>query len=649
MDGGQIFAGDKWEDAITDGLDWVAAQPDQGRVLLLMTPRALRRPGGFCRKEYRYAYDRRLDLVPVMVLEVEPPLSICDYHYLDMKGCVPLDQNLPRYQKTWPDILRAVESDQAQRERIGAEYGQARLRRLLDPMPFDADVALHLSRFTGREWLMREFESWLADPEASRVFWISGMPGVGKTAVAVRISDEYPEIVAFHLCRYGHTLKSDQGRVVRHLAFHLSTQVPDYGSRLNAIPGLSQWLDPKSQNNAETLFDLLLVQPLHKCPSPDRPVVMLIDGLDEATQDDQNKLVQFLALEMDKLPRWVRFVITSRPVPEIRRPFENAHLNPRVIDANSPQNLDDLRAFLRRELSLLMPGKSLSEATLEKIVERSEGIFLYAEWIRRELQQGYLSLDNVDAFPLGLSGVYQQFFRRRFPDRHEYETRYRPVLETLCAVQEPVSQDFLAKLHDWKGYDRDEIPERLADLFPVNRGVFRPFHRSVVEWLMERERSELFAVRVEEGHQRLADLGWRQFQKAVWSMDNYHVTHLPRHLIALQRWENLQVLLSTPEYLLHLHQTNRFDLYHFWIVLEAHTPYRLETSCLPIPEPYNNNPEYLNLISVVFYFMGRRKAVLPVLQQNVSLCRKDPWLRSELLQTLVNYPYPKGIGASKGA
>jgi hypothetical protein len=360
---------------------------------------------------------------------------------------------------------------------------------------------------------------------------------------------------------------------------------------------------------------------------------MLIDGLDEATQDDQNKLVQFLALEMDKLPRWVRFVITSRPVPEIRRPFENAHLNPRVI----------------RELSLLMPGKSLSEATLEKIVERSEGIFLYAEWIRRELQQGYLSLDNVDAFPLGLSGVYQQFFRRRFPDRHEYETRYRPVLETLCAVQEPVSQDFLAKLHDWKGYDRDEIPERLADLFPVNRGVFRPFHRSVVEWLMERERSELFAVRVEEGHQRLADLGWRQFQKAVWSMDNYHVTHLPRHLIALQRWENLQVLLSTPEYLLHLHQTNRFDLYHFWIVLEAHTPYRLETSCLPIPEPYNNNPEYLNLISVVFYFMGRRKAVLPVLQQNVSLCRKDPWLRSELLQTLVNYPYPKGIGASKGA
>ena len=109
-----------------------------------------------------------------------------------------------RYEVKFGRLMEALEHD-----RLDFEGTQSRLLRLLEPLPFDADIAQHLDRFIGRKWVFQRIEDWLDKPDASGVFWITGKPGVGKTAVSAWLCYHHRGIAAFHLCRDGHNQKAD--------------------------------------------------------------------------------------------------------------------------------------------------------------------------------------------------------------------------------------------------------------------------------------------------------------------------------------------------------------------------------------------------------------------------------------------------------
>ena len=195
----RLQPGSDWDNYIAEGLEWVSETPAEGRLVLLMTPHSVRRPDGYCLNEIRRAVERKLTIIPVMLHWCEPPLSICRIQWLDMRDCVPVENRQERYQAKFARLCDALEQD-----RLDFEGAQARLLQRLQPLPFEADIHQHLARFTGRQWVVKRLHAWLADPQASRVFWITGKPGVGKTALAAWLCSHCREIAAFHLCRHGH-------------------------------------------------------------------------------------------------------------------------------------------------------------------------------------------------------------------------------------------------------------------------------------------------------------------------------------------------------------------------------------------------------------------------------------------------------------
>jgi hypothetical protein len=536
----RLRPGEDWEACIERGLEWVAAQPQIGRVVLLMTPHSVRRPDGYCLNELARALQRKLSVVPVMVVWCESPLSICRIQWLDMRDCVPLDQRQTRYETRVQQLLHALEHDVLDFEGVPAN-----LHALLDPLPFDADIAQHLARFTGRQWVFDQIDVWLHDPSASRVFWITGASGVGKTAIAAWFCEHRPEVKAFHLCRHGHAQKSNPRKCVPSLAYQLSTQLADYQDRLNQLD-LRQII---AESDARTLFDRLIVQPLSaNFPRPEGIVVVLIDALDEATVEGHNELASFLATEFRRTPDWLRLVISSRPDPEVKHPLQA--YTPYILNASSPDNEDDIRAFLRRELKPFVSGAgSVSEAVIEAILGRSEGIFLYVEWVRQEVVAGRLSLSEPEKFPQGLGEVYAQYVARQFPDVAAYQRDIAPALDVISAASEPLELTLLAALFGWSERRQHEFQRSLGSLFAASSGRILPFHKSVIEWLTDADRAHQYFVSVEEGHRRLAEACWQEYQHGPKAMSPYALTHLPAHLAAANRWDDLETSLTDLLYL----------------------------------------------------------------------------------------------------
>ena len=534
FDAQELAAGTDWEHRIAAGLDWGAAPGADGCLVLLMTPHAVRRPDGFCLNELTRAQARRIPVLPVMLVECEPPLSICRTQWLDMRDCVPLPERQERYVAKLGRLREALELD-----KVDFEGAHAHLLRNLQPLPFDADAGQHVARFVGRRWLTDRIDAWLADPSGQRILWLTGQPGAGKSALAAWLAHTRQEVVAFHMCVHGHVQKSDARRCVLSVAYQLASQLPDYAARLVAMP----LAEVVGERDARTLFDQLIVQPLSAgFSAPPAPLVVVIDALDEATHEGRNDLAHFLASEVHKAPRWLRFFVTSRPDPEVAFPMQG--LAPLSLERAQAENRDDVRRFLDSRIHGLSLAPEVTATTLATLLERSDGNFLYLEYVLREFEEGRWTLDDLADCPRGLGGVFAQYLVRQFPDPAAYGRLVRPLLEAVAAARAPLPVELLAPVLGWDEYTEREVMSRLGSLFITEQRAVRPFHRSLVDWLTDPDRAGSYFVSVAAGHRRLAEGGLRAYQGGATALGEYFLLHLPAHLRAAQAWDDLARVLT---------------------------------------------------------------------------------------------------------
>nr|ADI87657.1 hypothetical protein LW1_0050 [uncultured Nitrospirae bacterium MY2-1F]ADI87755.1 hypothetical protein LW4_0200 [uncultured Nitrospirae bacterium MY3-11A] len=106
-------------------------------------------------------------------------------------------------------------------------------------------------------------------------------------------------------------------------------------------------------------------------------------------------------------------------------------------------------------------------------------------------------------------------------------------------------------LRDWQLRGVTRI---LGSLFPVSKGqeseIIRPFHKSVSDWLNNYDKAGIYYVSIPEGHQMLADFGYKQYENGLDILHQYFVRNLPAHLIEasendrLNAWDRLEAVLT---------------------------------------------------------------------------------------------------------
>jgi len=218
FDKSQIKFGDEWRRSITAGI------LQSNRVLSFLSKHSTRDPGVW-RDEIAIAIGVKGGNIQTILVEseqeVQPPVNIGHIQWLDMHdwqerraaGEAAWEQ---WYQAKLAEIVRVVESDESRRFAGEIEI----LNGQLKPIKSEARICQLLGKgFYGSQWLFQAVEKWrnpgsesrlqavgnrvnaeIQTPERpsgteSRLFWIMGAPGVGKSAFAAQLTHTRSDMV----------------------------------------------------------------------------------------------------------------------------------------------------------------------------------------------------------------------------------------------------------------------------------------------------------------------------------------------------------------------------------------------------------------------------------------------------------------------
>ena len=369
---------------------------------------------------------------------------------------------------------------------------------------------------------------WLDDRSSpNRVLVISGNAGMGKSVIAGEMCKRIQEskrLSGSHFCQHDKTRHRNPKVMLQSLASHMSCYLPEYRKAL--VEQLSRNLGLE-MNDMEVgdLFELLFEEPLRKVRDPGVTSLIVIDALDESEYQGRNELLEVISNYFNKLPLWIRFLVTTRPEMNIWERL--SCLSPLVLESNDKENLLDIRILMEHQLSHLLPPKNL-EVILEKLVGMSEGVILCArfliDFVKESVQT--LTLEYLEsAIPSGISSVYQSYFKRLetvlSKELKITEDQFFSFLSVIAAAKEPLPIEFVSKLL-FPGILLSSAQRKtnkavscISSLLPVQDGCVHFFHKSVKDWLVDKSSygNHSFSVNKDEGHRILAEFCMGEFDE----------------------------------------------------------------------------------------------------------------------------------------
>lgn len=325
------------------------------------------------------------------------------------------------------------------------------------PIDFTEYITGRTRYFKGREWVFAEIERWLTATDASHIMILTGDPGIGKTAIAAQLTrfstgDETPPadyvhiqrnfLSGFHFCsaRNGGWINPES--FTRSLSSQLSMRYPEFARALSTDPqikthieqhieknlgsAIGMWIENYYAESSEALFNKLIRQPLVAlCQNGEvsGPLVILIDGLDEALSYSGRLTIINLLAACEDLPDQVRMLLTSRHKDEVLDYFKS--LEPFIVYAGIEQNKSDISHYIRYrfqtsdELKKKAGDDDQVEGIITSLESRSSGNFLVISKVLDSIELRGVP-DNPDDLPVELEDLYTWFLQRVTQARSKY-------------------------------------------------------------------------------------------------------------------------------------------------------------------------------------------------------------------------------------
>ena len=366
-----------------------------------------------------------------------------------------------------------------------------------------------------RTAVLDEIEAWSKDLEVSPVYWLNGLAGTGKSAIAQTIAERIfadGRLGASFFCSRDFNDRRNLHYIFPTLAFQLAHNYSEYRSIL--VPLLRSNPDI-SHESLLSQMRLLIVQPLN---STGISTVVVIDALDEcADEEPQSAILSVMGRLVEGIPN-VKFIITGRPEPRLQSGFRLGLLRPLtdvfVLHEVAPSVINtDIRLFLKHGLSELAQRRGIerdvwpTNVHLDLLCERAAGLFVYAVATLRFLDHGFTSpnkkLNIILQTPENtthegktvirqkttLDSLYLSTLQNAFAEMNaEDEENVRVVIGTVVLAINPLPPSAIAalvRLEKPEVMDLLRLIQSLLVLSDDPNSPVLPFHKSFPDFLTD--------------------------------------------------------------------------------------------------------------------------------------------------------------------
>ena len=520
IDYDKIKAGNDWRRKITTGL------LESDMVVSFASKHSLRNPG-VCLDELTIAVCVKGAQVQSVLLEtdVEPPSNLSYRQFIDMSEWKKhMDQGdfEDWYAQEYQELLKVINSPETKKYADEIEYLRKKLKPELMTVKQDN---LAQQMFCGREWLAAKIKEW--GHSNSKVLLLEGGPGTGKSSFVAH-EFLYNEAVGAALyCEWNNPFMNNHKSISRTLIFQLSTKLTDYRQKVIEILKGREEYNSHNEDNflGEDEFQVLLVRPLKQLIDGNRATILiLIDGMDEIENDKTNSnrkvnpLAEMIGFNLSNFPRWIKFMLTSRPDISVYKPLTDGQKID--IDAFNELNNADVQAYVKRRI-----GTRYKEHNIQKICAKCNGNFLYAKLLCDYICSNKISILDVNKLTPDISSFYLQNFDRTFKDVEDFEENYYPALCMLAVSPEPVPISTIKSGMHWGQRQYLKFIKQVSHYLNRNEEKLSFFHKSLKDWIISEDADE-YVVEPVVGYNALAKACIHNYLRSKTTLNDFEALYM---------------------------------------------------------------------------------------------------------------------------
>ncbi|KAF2676051.1 hypothetical protein K458DRAFT_425005 [Lentithecium fluviatile CBS 122367] len=364
-------------------------------------------------------------------------------------------------------------------------------------------------------WILNNasFQQWHSDLQ-SRLLWIKGDPGKGKTMLLCGIINELQRsmaqtaFVSYFFCQATDSRINSATAVLRGLLYLLVSQQPSLVSHVRKRydqAGKTMFEDANVWIALTEIFADVLRDPNLNT------TYLIIDALDECVID-LPKLLDFVA-KQSSAPSRVKWIVSSRNWPDIEERLERAGHKVRLsLELNAESVSKAVSIFIEQKVSQLAQQKKYNEHTRDAVrahlVSNANDTFLWVALVCQDLEATakWNVLKKLKMFPPGLDSLYVRMMQQI--NKSDDAELCKQVLALVALVYRPIILEELAALVEQlediaNDSELREIIGLCGSFLTIRRDTIYFVHQSAKDFLFTKTFHEIFPSGKEEAHYRI--------------------------------------------------------------------------------------------------------------------------------------------------
>ncbi|CAM1503447.1 Fc.00g082230.m01.CDS01 [Cosmosporella sp. VM-42] len=361
-------------------------------------------------------------------------------------------------------------------------------------------------------WILdnADYQQWHND-EQSRLLWIKGDPGKGKTMLLCGIIDELNKetgwLLSYFFCQATDSRINSATAVLRGLIYLLVDKQPSLLSHVqekynHAGKGLFEDV------NAWVALSEILTSILQ---DPNlQSAFLIIDALDECVTD-LPQLLDLIAIKSSEFPR-VKWIVSSRNWPNIEEQLEVAGRKVRLcLELNEKSISAAVSAYIRHKVARLAEQKKYDDKTRRTVEchlsSNANDTFLWVALVCQALAKvpKRHALIKLESFPPGLDSLYGRMIKHISNSDDAYLCE--EILAVASVVYRPVTLEELKvlveSLQDLDPDDFEEIIKSCGSFLTLREGVIYFVHQSAKDFLLEKASNGILPSGIAHQHQTI--------------------------------------------------------------------------------------------------------------------------------------------------